>query len=107
MADLLNERKIICRENQEIFLQKRSGEIPYKEEEKEEDRYVSREEEKRGGGARAYTRLSTTQHKSNEVSNEKSILKVIWGKRGRKKVPPLQTFNTDINRVSGKRYLSF
>ena len=107
MADLLNERKIISRENQEIFLQKRSGEIPYKEEEKEEDRYVSREEEKRGGGARAYTRLSTTQHKSNEVSNEKSILKVIWGKHGKKKALPLQTFNTGINRVSGKHYLSF
>ena len=105
----MNERKRISKEIQEMFLQKRSGErITFltKRKKKEEDGYVSREEEKKKG-ARAYTQLSTTQHKSNEVSNEKSILKVIWGKRGRKKVPPLQTFNTDINRVSGKRYLSF
>ena len=61
MADLLNERKIISRENQEIFLQKRSGEIPYKEEEKEEDRYVSKEEEKKGGGGKGqYTAINNT-----------------------------------------------
>ena len=105
----MNERKRISKEIQEMFLQKRSGErITFltKRKKKEEDGYVSTEEEKKKG-ARAYTQLSTTQHKSNEVSNEKSILKVIWGKHGKKKALPLQTFNTGINRVSGKHYLSF
>ena len=75
MADLLNERKIISRENQEIFLQKRSGEIPYKEEEKEEDRYVSKEEEKKGGGGQGPIH-GYQQHNTNQM---KSVMrKVSW-----------------------------